>query len=60
MKKPKLTDQEKGLLKLKNDPALFVREALGAEPEIWQSEALQAIRDHVSIRKRRNKENLPN
>ena len=49
MKKPKLTDQEKGLLKLKNDPALFVREVLGAEPEIWQTDALQAIRDHDRV-----------
>ena len=43
MKKPKLSDQEKGLLKLKNDPSLFVREVLGAEPELWQAEALKAI-----------------
>ena len=43
MKKPKLSDQEKGLLKLKNDPSLFVRKVLGAEPELWQTEALKAI-----------------
>ena len=52
MKKPKLSDQEKGLLKLKNDPSLFVREVLGAEPELWQTEALKAIRDHDRVLKR--------
>lgn len=33
-------------------PEVFVREALGATPELWQSDALNAIRDHdrVSIR----------
>ena len=46
MKKPKLSDQEKGLLKLKNDPSLFVREVLGAEPEPWQADALKASCDH--------------
>ena len=49
MKKPKLSDQEKGLLKLKNDPSLFVREVLGAEPEFWQTGALKAIRDHDRV-----------
>jgi phage terminase large subunit len=49
MKKQKLTDQEKGLLKLKQDPSLFVRQVLGAEPETWQSEALQAIRDNDRV-----------
>ena len=49
MKKPKLSDQEKGLLKLKNDPSLFVRKVLGAEPELWQTEALKAICDHDRV-----------
>ena len=49
MKKPKLSDQEKGLLKLKNDPSLFVREVLGAKPELWQAEALKAICDHDRV-----------
>ena len=49
MKKAKLSDQEKGLLKLKNDPSLFVREVLGAEPESWQAEALNAICDHDRV-----------
>jgi len=40
-----LTEQERGLLLLKRDPALFVREVLGADPEVWQVEALQAIAD---------------
>ena len=52
MKKPKLSDQEKGLLKLKNEPSLFVREVLGAKPELWQTEALKAIcdQDRVAIK----------
>ena len=49
MKKPKLSDQEKGLPKLKNDPSLFVREVLGAEPESWQADALKVIRDHDRV-----------
>ena len=49
MKKARLSDTEKGLLKLKNDPSLFVREVLGAEPEEWQSEALKAIRDNDRV-----------
>ena len=49
MKKPKLSDQEKGLLKLKNDPSLFVREVLGVDPEPWQAEALKAICDHDRV-----------
>ncbi len=49
MKKAKLSDQEKGLLKLKRDPALFVREVIGAEPEPWQIEALQAIHDNDRV-----------
>lgn len=34
------------------EPALFVREALGVEPQEWQAKALQALADHgrVSIR----------
>jgi len=43
MKKPKLSGLEKGLLKLKNDPSLFVRKVLEAEPEFWQIEALKTI-----------------
>ena len=49
MKKPKLSDQEKGLLKLKNNPSLFVRKVLGPEPELWQTEALKAICDHDRV-----------
>jgi phage terminase large subunit len=40
-----LTDHERGLLLLKQNPELFVREVLGAVPEPWQVEALEAIRD---------------
>ena len=49
MKKPKLSDQEKGLLKLKNDPFLFVQEVLEAKPELWQTKALKAIWDHDRV-----------
>ena len=49
MKKPKLSDQEKGLLKLKNDPALFVQELLGAKLVTWQTGALHAVRDHDRV-----------
>lgn len=40
------------LLRSKDDPLLFVKEVLGAEPDPWQREALDAIgrRDRVSIR----------
>jgi phage terminase large subunit len=44
-KTPSVSVQEAGLLHLKNNPSLFVREILGAEPEKWQEEALQAIAD---------------
>lgn len=38
-----LTDLQNTLLALRNDPELFVRHVIGAEPQKWQSEALQAI-----------------
>ena len=31
------------LTKLKDDPVLFVREILGAEPDEWQAEALNSL-----------------
>ena len=33
------------LLKLHGDPVLFVQSVLGAEPQAWQREALEAVRD---------------
>ena len=33
------------LLKLHGDPVLFVQSVLGAEPQEWQREALEAVRD---------------
>lgn len=30
----------------REDPELFVRQAFGAEPEVWQAEALRNIREH--------------
>lgn len=39
-------------MRWKHDPVLFVRQALGAEPQGWQSEALQALyeKEKVSLR----------
>ena len=49
---PNFSDLEKRLRHLRQHPDDFVRALLGAEPQRWQIEALQAIRDHdrVSIR----------
>jgi phage terminase large subunit len=43
---------ERAWLKSKNNPLIFVREVLGATPEQWQAEALEAVgrHDRVSIR----------
>jgi hypothetical protein len=45
-------DWQRSWLKSKNDPPIFVTEILGAKPEPWQAEALEAIGRHerVSIR----------
>ena len=32
-----------------DDPVLFVKTALGATPEAWQAEALEAVRDHDKV-----------
>ena len=47
-----LQEHERRLLQLREDPTLFVRVILGAEPQPWQEEALLAIRDNdrVAIR----------
>lgn len=47
-----LQEHERRLLQLRQDPALFVRAVLQAEPQPWQEEALLAIRDNdrVAIR----------
>jgi hypothetical protein len=47
-----LKEHERRLLQLREDPALFVRAVLQAEPQPWQEEALRAIRDNdrVAIR----------
>jgi phage terminase large subunit len=37
---------EKVLAKWRRDPAIFVKQALGAKPEAWQKEALISLRDH--------------
>ena len=46
-----LTDDDLALslYRLKNDPVRFVREVIGAEPEPWQVEALNAIRDNDRV-----------
>jgi hypothetical protein len=48
----RLTEEQRTLLRLREDPSLFVRTIIGAEPQRWQREALEAIRDHdrVAIR----------
>jgi phage terminase large subunit len=45
-------DWQRSWLKSRNDPLIFVREVLGADPEPWQAEALEAVgrHDRVSIR----------
>ena len=47
-----LTDEQRTLLRLRDDPALFVQTIIGAEPQAWQREALELIRDNdrVAIR----------
>ena len=52
MAKQELTDAAKTLLALRDDPVLFVRTCLQAEPQKWQKEALQNIVKHnrLSIR----------
>ena len=43
---------QRSWLKSKNNPLIFVRDLLGATPEPWQAEALEAVgkHDRVSIR----------
>ncbi len=41
-----LTTEQQTLLRLRNDPSLFVRNIIGAEPQAWQQKALNLIRDH--------------
>ena len=43
---------QRSWLKSKNNPLIFVRDVLGATPEPWQAEALEAVgkHDRVSIR----------
>ena len=43
---------QRSWLKSKNSPLIFVRDVLGATPEPWQAEALEAVgrHDRVSIR----------
>lgn len=44
-----LTDEQRALLRLREDPALFVRTIIGATPQRWQREALEAIRDNDRV-----------
>ena len=48
----RLTDLQDTLLQLRNDPEMFVRHVIGAEPQQWQTEALRAIaaNDKVAIK----------
>ena len=52
MAKQELNDAAKTLLALRDDPVLFVRTCLQAEPQKWQREALEGIVNHnrLSIR----------
>lgn len=52
MAKQELNDAAKTLLALRDDPVLFVRTCLQAEPQKWQREALEGIVKHnrLSIR----------
>jgi|TARA_R100000482_G_scaffold101621_1_gene44796 hypothetical protein len=47
-----LQEHERRLLQLREDPALFVKAVLQADPQPWQEQALRAIRDNdrVAIR----------
>jgi len=47
-----LTELQDTLLKLRNDPEMFVRHVIGAEPQKWQTDALRAIasNDKVAIK----------
>src|SRR5262249_2790996 len=46
------TSWQKAWIKSKNQPLLFVTDVLGAQPEPWQAEALEAVgrHDRMSIR----------
>ena len=52
MAKEELNDAAKTLLALRDDPVLFVRTCLQAEPQKWQREALQNIakNNRLSVR----------
>jgi len=47
-----LTHEQQVLLNWRNEPEIFVRQALGVVPEKWQVEGLNAVRDfdRVAIR----------
>lgn len=47
-----MTPEEKVLLRWRKEPAVFVKQALGAKPEGWQKEALNHVKEHnrVAIR----------
>lgn len=44
-----LTPEQQTLLRLRNDPSLFVRQIIGAEPQRWQQQALDLIRDNDRV-----------
>lgn len=44
-----LTDIQDTILKLRNDPVLFVEQVIQAKPQAWQREALQAIAKHDKV-----------
>jgi len=44
-----LTNIEDTILRLRNDPVLFVEQVIGAKPQRWQAEALRAISKHDKV-----------
>lgn len=44
-----LTPEQQTLLRLRDDPSLFVRNIIGAEPQEWQQRALNLIRDNDRV-----------
>lgn len=44
-----MSDWQSYLLKLQNDPALFVTQVIGATPQKWQKQALENLRDNDRV-----------
>jgi len=44
-----MADWSDYLIKLRDDPALFVTQVIGATPQRWQREVLESVRDHDRV-----------